>query len=344
MRRRGSCGHARDAGCPRSSAHSHGSSAAGTSVSRGGVDAVELLAQPIGQARLPRPAGPPASARLAQLHHGGSSGRTRETRADRCAAHRPAPAHRGGRPWRRRRVNRSRNRSSCFGLRANTRKPCSRSASTKHPARRSIATAIVAAAAPVRARIHCSAACTAPAVCATARSPQTRPSRVDQANPCSSLPQSIPTNHSTCPSPPLLPLGRPVTRITLVLALAAQLPTGCHSRSTSPRRTSTAGARGAGRRGHSRQGGRASLIVIDKRRPWKLPEPWTPRPRPPLLGKRTARVFHSYHRPLSSINKWYKAGAASRRRHPTSGRIGAVIRVIRVDPWPCPKPSFSAAC
>src|SRR3977135_4304765 len=34
--------------------------------------------------------------------------------------------------------------------------------------------------------------------------------------------------------------------------------------------------------------------------PWKLPEPWTPRTRPPLLGKPTARVSHSFHRPSSS--------------------------------------------
>ena len=25
---------------------------------------------------------------------------------------------------------------------------------------------------------------------------------------------------------------------------------------------------------------------------WKLPEPWTPRTRPPLLGKPTEQVFH----------------------------------------------------
>ena len=33
---------------------------------------------------------------------------------------------------------------------------------------------------------------------------------------------------------------------------------------------------------------------------WKLPEPWTQQTRPPLLGKPTARVFHSYHRPPTS--------------------------------------------
>src|SRR2546423_15703584 len=33
---------------------------------------------------------------------------------------------------------------------------------------------------------------------------------------------------------------------------------------------------------------------------WKLPEPWTPRTRPPLLGKPTERVFHSSHRPSSA--------------------------------------------
>ena len=30
---------------------------------------------------------------------------------------------------------------------------------------------------------------------------------------------------------------------------------------------------------------------------WKLPAPWTPRPRPPHLGKRPNRVSHSSHRP-----------------------------------------------
>src|SRR5467141_3256672 len=34
------------------------------------------------------------------------------------------------------------------------------------------------------------------------------------------------------------------------------------------------------------------------RRLWKLPEPWTPSARPPLLGKRSERVSHSSHRPL----------------------------------------------
>ena len=36
---------------------------------------------------------------------------------------------------------------------------------------------------------------------------------------------------------------------------------------------------------------------------WKLPQPWTPRTRPPLLGKRTKRVFHSSHRPHSENEK-----------------------------------------
>ena len=47
---------------------------------------------------------------------------------------------------------------------------------------------------------------------------------------------------------------------------------------------------------------------------WKLPEPWTHRTRPPLLGKRTERVSHSYHRLCSlcpiamkfNNRKWYK--------------------------------------
>jgi len=48
--------------------------------------------------------------------------------------------------------------------------------------------------------------------------------------------------------------------------------------------------------------------------PWTLPEPWTPRTRPPLLGKRAERVSHSDHTPHSSQimmredteTKWYK--------------------------------------
>jgi hypothetical protein len=31
--------------------------------------------------------------------------------------------------------------------------------------------------------------------------------------------------------------------------------------------------------------------------PWTVTHPWTPRTRPPLLGKRLERVSHSSHRP-----------------------------------------------
>ena len=61
--------------------------------------------------------------------------------------------------------------------------------------------------------------------------------------------------------PPVLP-GRAVRCITLVLALEAQLPTGCQSRSTSPGRTSFSGARGAGRQWHSRRRGRARTTSV----------------------------------------------------------------------------------
>src|SRR4029453_18238398 len=44
---------------------------------------------------------------------------------------------------------------------------------------------------------------------------------------------------------------------------------------------------------------RAAVIDVRPFSPWKLPEPWTPRTRPPLLGKRRNRVFHSSHRPHS---------------------------------------------
>ena len=33
---------------------------------------------------------------------------------------------------------------------------------------------------------------------------------------------------------------------------------------------------------------------------WKLPQPWTPRTRPPLLGKPTERVFHELPQAVSS--------------------------------------------
>jgi hypothetical protein len=58
---------------------------------------------------------------------------------------------------------------------------------------------------------------------------------------------------------------------------------------------------------------------------WKLPEPWTRRARPPLLGKRTERVSHSFHRPLlssvlvrtSRTGKWYKGMEGVEPRAPT---------------------------
>ena len=67
------------------------------------------------------------------------------------------------------------------------------------------------------------------------------------------------SRHTSSTSPPrlLLSLRRPtVILISLVLALAAQLPTGCKSLPTSARRKSQRGAHGTGRRRHSRRGGR----------------------------------------------------------------------------------------
>ena len=61
--------------------------------------------------------------------------------------------------------------------------------------------------------------------------------------------------------------GRPVIRITPVLALEAQLPTGCRSRSTPPGRRSTRGARSAGLVRHSRRGGRARTMTTHHCRP-----------------------------------------------------------------------------
>ena len=37
--------------------------------------------------------------------------------------------------------------------------------------------------------------------------------------------------------------------------------------------------------------------------PWKLPEPWTPRTRPPLLGKPLERVFHELPQAVSLVQK-----------------------------------------
>ena len=58
------------------------------------------------------------------------------------------------------------------------------------------------------------------------------------------------------------------------------------------------------------------------RRLWKLPELWTQRTRPQLLGKRTERVSHSYHslHPASlnhRAGKWYR-GAPVRRHRPST--------------------------
>jgi hypothetical protein len=41
-----------------------------------------------------------------------------------------------------------------------------------------------------------------------------------------------------------------------------------------------------------------TMLPVHGPRLWKLPEPWTHRTRPPLLGKRTRRVFHSSHSPI----------------------------------------------
>jgi hypothetical protein len=57
---------------------------------------------------------------------------------------------------------------------------------------------------------------------------------------------------------------------------------------------------------------------------WKLPEPWTPRTRPPLLGTRPERVSHSYHKasfvnrvlPMLPVNSvTYLAGRSSIGAH-----------------------------
>src|SRR5690606_32641298 len=74
-------------------------------------------------------------------------------------------------------------------------------------------------------------------------------------------PQSTPTNHSNL-SDTLAPFGsgHSVKRITLVLALEAQLPTGCHSRSTPPGHKSRPGACRAGRVRCSRRGGRIENV------------------------------------------------------------------------------------
>ena len=56
---------------------------------------------------------------------------------------------------------------------------------------------------------------------------------------------------------------------------------GPHGRGAGP-----AGARGARSPRHSRPGGRAQSFAVVVASLWKLPEPWTHRTRPPLLGKR----------------------------------------------------------
>ena len=103
------------------------------------------------------------------------------------------------------------------------------------------------------------------------------------------------------PRSPFRP-GRPVSCITLVRALEARLPTGCQST------VHLAGAHVSVRRsGRSARtalptrwpSSHDTLSVTSPARLWKLPEPWTHRTRPPLLGKRTERVSHSYHKASS---------------------------------------------
>ena len=138
--------------------------------------------------------------------------------------------------------------------------------STNTPRGVSIPTAIAAGAAPVCSRIHCTASCTAAAVCATCACPRICPAASSRQSACASLPQSIPTNHSNVSATAIsfLP-DRPVSRITLVLALEARLPTGCHSRSTSPGRKSLRGARGAGAEGTPDEVAELATIVLTSR-------------------------------------------------------------------------------
>ena len=130
-------------------------------------------------------------------------------------------------------------------------------------------------------------------------------------------------------------LDHAVSRITLVLALEAQLPTGCHSRSTSSRRTSGRGAhRRRPRRAlstrwpsshHAHERARTACGSCRSRGRQDT--------RPPLLGKRRERVSHSYHKALLLItmreeNKWYKVTdlAGSRHREPGEACSRAVER------------------
>jgi hypothetical protein len=87
--------------------------------------------------------------------------------------------------------------------------------------------------------------------------------------------------------------------LTLVLAHVRNSPLEVRPRSTSLGRNSAVGAGVAPvRDGTPNEVAELheSMVTDQARRPWKLPEPWTPRTRPPLLGKRTERVFHTYHR------------------------------------------------
>ena len=70
--------------------------------------------------------------------------------------------------------------------------------------------------------------------------------------------------------------------------------------------------------------------------PWTLPEPWTPRTRPPLLGKRAERVSHSDHTPHSSQimmredteTKWYKGTKVTK----ITKVLGGLVVFVRADP------------
>ena len=60
--------------------------------------------------------------------------------------------------------------------------------------------------------------------------------------------------------------------------------------------------------------GRTAFVGASARRlrPWTVTQPWTPRTRPPLLGKRPGRVSHTAHRRLPTREQQEERPALAR--------------------------------
>ena len=187
-----------------------------------------------------------------------------------------------------------------------------------------MAIATAAGSAPVRVRSHCSASCTSRALCRTVRLPTIVPVASMTQSACSAIPQSTPTYHanmsaakscSSLKARPSREWHQPCTGArgatshwrSLTVHLAGAQVSAWRSRRRAEKALPTRWP--------------SSWRIVLRRvvRLWNLPAPWTPRTRPPRLGKRTERVSHSSHRrtcflPSSKGRELPKGYKGQRRR------------------------------